>query len=72
MSKEGADDVIYCTDFSFDFSILRGGVRTRKSEGHSILFTRFLKQIVIIFFAIVTLKTFYWTLKLCLNVSTKL
>lgn len=58
MSKEGSNYVIDCTNFSFGFSILRGGVRTRESEEPSFLFKKLMRESIIVFFSLVTLKTF--------------
>lgn len=64
MGKKGTNGVVDGTYFSFDFSILRGCVRTRKSKRHSSLFTKFIQYSVIIFFVIVTLKIFNFFFKL--------
>lgn len=64
MSEKCAEHVINCADFAFRLSVLGGGVGARKTEVHAILVTKVLKVIICIFFPIVTLELFYFSLKL--------
>jgi len=43
VKQEGSYRVVDCSNFTFGFSILWGGVRTGKSKGHAVFFEKFMK-----------------------------
>jgi hypothetical protein len=61
MGKEGADHVVNGSDFTHDFPIFRGGVRTGKTEDHTILSAELVETFIVVFGAIITLDEFNGT-----------
>lgn len=71
MVKKCASGVINSTNFAFSFTILRRSVRTRETKIHVMFRTLVVEGRVIKFTTIVTLKAFYFTFKLSVDVVTK-
>ena len=67
MSKKGSNDIVYCFNVAFCFSILRRGVGTREAKEHALVFKKIFKITINIFSAIVTLKSLNVTFKLRLD-----
>ena len=58
MGQESADVVVYGSNFSFGFPILRRCVRARKSENHPVLSTEIMKWFIVVPGSVITLKAF--------------
>ena len=67
MSQEGANNIVDGSYFSFSLTILRGGMGTRETKHHAMLFAKLVKVRVVIFSAIITLEGFNRYVKLCTN-----
>lgn len=71
VSKKGSNQVVYGSNFTLGFPVLRGGVRTREPKTHSMFATKRLELFIIKFPPVITLKTFNFLLKLSFNISAK-
>ena len=72
MTQKSTNDVIDGAHFSFEFAILRRGVRTRETKSKNLMSTKLMKHFIVKFTPIITLKNFDFELKLGMNKSIEI
>jgi len=71
MNEESANHVVNGTNFIFCFAILRRSMWARELKKKTIVFTKSMKQRIVILTPVIILKTFKFLRKLCLNLISE-